>query len=69
LSIEEMSPEEARREWAATWPAPVVSMLLKSWDAAIGQPAYVTNSVAEVIGTPARTFFAWASDHAQAFRA
>ena len=69
LRIEEISPEEARREWAATWPAPVVNMLLKSWNAAIGQPAYVTNSVAEVTGTPARRFFDWASDHAQAFRA
>jgi uncharacterized protein YbjT (DUF2867 family) len=67
LSIEQMSPEEARRQWAPTWPAPVVDMLLKSWDAAIGQPAYVTNSVAEVTGTAARTYFQWASDHAQAF--
>lgn len=69
LRIEEMSPEEARREWAPTWPAPVVDMLLKSWAAAMGQPAYVTNTVAEVTGTPARTFFDWASDHAHAFRA
>lgn len=69
LSIEELSPEDARRQWAATWPAPVVDMLLKSWDAAVGQPAFVTNSVAEVTGTPARTFFGWASDHAQAFHA
>jgi uncharacterized protein YbjT (DUF2867 family) len=69
LRIEEISPEEARREWAATWPAPVVNMLLKSWNAAIGRPAYVTNSVEEVTGTPARRFFDWASDHAQAFHA
>jgi uncharacterized protein YbjT (DUF2867 family) len=68
LCIEEMSPEEARREWAATWPAPVVEMLLKSWEAAIGQPAHVTNSVAELTGTPARTFHDWAADHAQVFR-
>ncbi len=68
LRIEEMSPEEARREWAPTWPAPVVNMLLESWAAALGQPAYVTNSVAEITGTPARTYFDWASDHAQAFR-
>jgi uncharacterized protein YbjT (DUF2867 family) len=68
LIIEELSPEDARRQWAATWPAPVVDMLLKSWDAAVGRPAFVTNSVAEVTGTPARTFFDWASDHAQAFR-
>jgi uncharacterized protein YbjT (DUF2867 family) len=68
LRIEEMSAEETRREWAATWPPFVVEMLLKSWEAAIGQPAYVTNTVAEVTGTPARTLFEWASDHAQAFR-
>ncbi len=67
LRIEGMSPDEARREWAATWPEPVVDMLLTSWSAAIGQPAYVTDCVAEVTGTPARTFFDWASDHAQAF--
>ena len=64
-----MSPEETRREWAATWPPPVVEMLLTSWHAAIGHPAYVTESVAALTGIPARTFFDWASDHAQAFRA
>jgi uncharacterized protein YbjT (DUF2867 family) len=68
LKIVEMSPEETRREWA-TWPAPVVNMLLKSWAAAIGQPAYVTTTVAEITGRPARTFFDWATDHTQAFRA
>ena len=68
LRIEEMSPEEARREWAPTWPEPVVNMLLKSWAAAIGQPAYVTHTVEEVTGTSARTYFDWAHDHAQAFR-
>jgi uncharacterized protein YbjT (DUF2867 family) len=68
LRIEEMSPEEARREWGPTWPAPVVEMLLTSWAAAIGQPAYVTHTVGEVTGTAARTFADWASDHADAFR-
>ena len=67
LNIEELSPDEARREWAATWPAPVADMLLKSWDAAIGQPAYVSDCVAAITGTPGRTFFVWARDHAQAF--
>jgi uncharacterized protein YbjT (DUF2867 family) len=69
LRIEEMSPEETRREWAATWPPFVVEMLLKSWEAALGQPAYVTETVAEITGTPARTYFDWARDYAQAFRA
>jgi len=69
LRIEEISAEEARREWAPTWPAPVVNMLLKSWAAAIGQPAYVSDEVAKVTGTSARTYLDWARDHAQAFRA
>src|SRR5262245_1458236 len=68
LRVEEMSAEDARREWTPTWPAPVVDMLLKSWAAAIGQPAYVTRTVAEVTGTSARTFFDWASDHVRVFR-
>ena len=68
VSIEEISPEEARRAWASTWPAPVVNMLLKSWAAALGQPAYVTGNVEEITGISARTYFEWASDHAHAFR-
>jgi uncharacterized protein YbjT (DUF2867 family) len=39
-SIEEISPDEARRELTTLTPAPVVNMLL---DAAIGQPAFVTS--------------------------
>jgi hypothetical protein len=37
LNIEEMSPEEARREWATRIPVSVVNMLLDEWAAAIGQ--------------------------------
>jgi uncharacterized protein YbjT (DUF2867 family) len=67
LRFEEMSPEEARREWPA--PAPVVDMLLNAWAAAIGQPALVTSTVAEITGRPARTFRDWVTDHAEEFRA
>jgi len=35
----------------------------------IGQPAFVTSTVAEITGTPARTFLDWATDHAAEFRA
>jgi uncharacterized protein YbjT (DUF2867 family) len=69
LRIEEMSPEEARREWLPIMPASVVNMLLDAWAAAIGQPALVTPTVAEITGSPARTFFEWARDHAAEFRA
>ena len=68
LRIEEISPDEARREFSF-WPASVASMLLDAWAAAIGQPALVTSTVEEITGTPARTFLGWAADHAAHFRA
>ena len=69
LRIEEMSPDEARRELLPFMPALVVNMLLDAWAAAIGQPAFVTSTVAEITGAPARTFRDWATDHAAEFRA
>jgi len=68
LRIEEMSPDEARREWLPTWPAPVVNMLLDAWAAAIGQPALVTSTFLEITGSTPRAFFDWARDHADEFR-
>ena len=46
LRIEEISPDEARRELLTLMPAFVVNMLLDAWAAAIGQPALVTSTVA-----------------------
>ena len=68
LRIEEISPEEAKQEFFTLMPPPVVNMLFGAWSAAIGQPAYVTSTVAEITGRPARTFHDWAADHAVAFR-
>ena len=68
VRFEELSPEQFRRETADTWPAPVVEMLLAAWAATIGRPAFVTSTVADVAGAPARTFRQWVSDHADAFR-
>jgi uncharacterized protein YbjT (DUF2867 family) len=69
LRIEEISPDEARREWVTLMPAYVVNLLLDAWAAAIGQPAHVTSTVAEITGVPARTFRDWAADHAAEFAA
>jgi uncharacterized protein YbjT (DUF2867 family) len=66
LRYEEMSPEEAQRELPA--PASVVTMLLNAWAAALGQPAFVTSTVEEITGMPARTFRSWVTDHAEEFR-
>jgi uncharacterized protein YbjT (DUF2867 family) len=64
LRFEELSPEAFRLRM----PAPIADMLLAAWRAALGHPAYVTHAVADVLGSPARTFRAWVADHAEAFR-
>jgi len=68
IQFDELSPEDFRRETAGTWPVPVVDMLLIAWGATIGRPAFMTSSVFDIIGSPARTFRQWVADHADAFR-
>lgn len=67
LRVEEISPDEARRELLTIMPAAGVTMLLDAWAAAIGQPAFVTSTVAEITGTPPRTFREWAEEKAAEF--
>jgi hypothetical protein len=43
-------------------------MLLDAWAAAIGQPAFVTSTVADLTGAPARAFADWVTDHSAEFR-
>ena len=69
LRIEDIPPEEARRAGFAGMPGIVVNMLLDAWAASLGQPAFLTSTVAEITGRPARPFDQWAADHAAAFRA
>ena len=68
IRFEELSPEEFRRETAGRWPSPVVDMLLAAWGATIGRPAFVTSTVADVIGSPPHTFRQWVDDRVDAFR-
>ena len=69
LRVEEISPDEARSELLPVLGSPtVVNMLLNAWAAAIGQPAFVTSTFAELTGAPPRTFLQWATDHAAEFR-
>jgi uncharacterized protein YbjT (DUF2867 family) len=68
LKIEEISPEEAQNEWNTGWPTSVKNMLLKSWSAALGQPALVNSTIEQITGTPARTFLQWAHSNTAAFR-
>lgn len=69
VAFEELSPEEFRSETADSWPRPVVDMLLAAWGATMGVPAYVTSTVSDILGVPARTFRQWVADHADAFGA
>ncbi len=68
LRIEEISPYEARRELLTIGPLVAVNMLLEAWAAAIGQPAHVTSSVAEITGAPSHTFLDWATHNAAEFQ-
>jgi uncharacterized protein YbjT (DUF2867 family) len=67
VAFEELSPEEFRRETAGTWPGSVADMLLDAWGATMGTPAYVTSTIADILGLPARTFRRWVADHTAAF--
>ena len=62
----ELSPDEFRSETAGIWPRPVVDMLLAAWGATIGRPAFVTSTVAGILGS-ARSFRQWVTDHAETF--
>jgi uncharacterized protein YbjT (DUF2867 family) len=70
LRVEEISPDDVRQGRISLpgIPPPASNMLLDAWAAAIGQPAFVTSTFKEITGSPARTFFEWACDHAAEFR-
>jgi uncharacterized protein YbjT (DUF2867 family) len=67
LRFDEIPPEAARREMCALMPASIADMLLNAFAAAVGQPAFVTSTIAQITGVPARTFHDWAIDHAAEF--
>jgi uncharacterized protein YbjT (DUF2867 family) len=69
VRVEEISPEEARVELPARgFPAEALNHLLPAWSAGVGIPAYMTQTVEEVTGRPARRFAEWAADHLNDFR-
>ena len=68
LHIEEISADAWMRELPSFLPPFVAKYLRDAWVAAIGQPAFVTSTVAELTGSPARSFLEWATDHAAQFQ-
>jgi uncharacterized protein YbjT (DUF2867 family) len=67
LRYEDLSADDARQDLVPPFPLPVLNMLLNAWTAALGQPAYVTTTVADLLGRPAHTFRAWAEHNGSAF--
>lgn len=67
IAFEELTPDEFRRETAGGWPLPIVDMLLAAWSATLGTPAFITSTVADILGSAPRSFRQWATDHAAAF--
>jgi uncharacterized protein YbjT (DUF2867 family) len=67
IVFEELSPEEFRRQAEGSWPPAALDMLLAAWAATMGRPAFITSTVSELLGRPARTFRQWVADHATAF--
>jgi uncharacterized protein YbjT (DUF2867 family) len=63
----DLSPDEFRAETEGSWPRPAVDMLLAAWGATMGRPAYVTSTVANILGSPPRSFRQWVADNAGAF--
>ena len=65
-----MSPDEAQSELLPVLGSPIViDMLLNAWRAALGQPAFVSSTFAELTGQEPRRFLDWATDYAADFRA
>ena len=65
-----MTPDEARSELLPVLGSPVfINMLLNAWRAALGQPAFVSSTFAELTGQAPRPFLEWATDCAAEFRA
>ena len=69
ISVETVSPEQARAELGQTMPAIGAEAILRAWAAASnGAPALISVIVEKITGAPAHTFAQWAADHADDFR-
>ncbi|MET9293611.1 NmrA family NAD(P)-binding protein [Streptomyces sp. NPDC003077] len=66
---EDLPPDIAREQLTAAWGNPeFVAARLKAWAGFVDTPERVTDTVEQLLGRPARTFRAWAEEHAGDFR-
>jgi uncharacterized protein YbjT (DUF2867 family) len=68
IAIRHVSREEWKAEMADYVPGPIADALLDWQESNDGVPAQLTPDVGRLIGRPARTFAAWAQEHAAAFK-
>ncbi|KAB2362820.1 NAD(P)H-binding protein, partial [Actinomadura montaniterrae] len=68
VTVERQDLDEHRRDLARWGPPEVAEALIRHAAAAVGARPPVTGDVERITGRPARTFAAWARDHAADFR-
>ncbi|MGY9064450.1 SDR family oxidoreductase [Streptomyces sp. CAS3] len=69
LTFVEIDPAAAGPELFPYLDAHMLDRLLQTFEATIGVPPEITDTVERITGTPARTFARWARDHAADFGA
>jgi uncharacterized protein YbjT (DUF2867 family) len=67
ITIKPVTREEWKQEMAEYVPGHYADALLDWWESNDGKPADLTRTVQDLTGHPARTFAAWATDHAADF--
>ena len=65
LRLHELSPKEFRHLMADQVPPAVIEMLLNAWAASVGIPPFMTSTVSDIIGRPARSYRDWVARAAQ----
>ncbi|WLQ42466.1 NAD(P)H-binding protein [Streptomyces laculatispora] len=69
VTVSTVSREAWKESVSPFMPAEIAEALLDHWAATDGSPAEITDDAEKLTGRPARTFAAWAAEHAAAFRA
>ncbi|MEU3735718.1 hypothetical protein AB0E78_01410 [Streptomyces sp. NPDC032198] len=69
LRFVEVPPQDVTADMFPHVPAGMLPAILAAFADTVGVAPEITSTVRTVTGTPARTFTAWARDHADDFRA
>jgi uncharacterized protein YbjT (DUF2867 family) len=67
LAYQELPPAVAREQMSRFMPPFILDTLFEQWEASVGHPAPLFDTVEQLTGRPARTFAQWAADHTADF--